>query len=248
MYRPLLLASTLLLSATTLFAQEPDSRYEIGASVGSLVYQGDLAPSPAGSYRTVRPMFSAWGARHLSNKLSVRAGLMLGSLHGDDALFETPEWRKQRALSFTAAVTEVSAMAVWDVSGGRTALSPYIFGGVGYAFTRIQRDASHFNTTYFLNDKATEGLAKDLTRTPPKGFTVVPVGAGLRYAVSDYLSVHAETVYRLSHTDYLDGFSQAGNPKLYDHYQSFSVGLSYRFDGFGDGAGRSGQGCPVLRP
>jgi opacity protein-like surface antigen len=245
-----LLLLSLFAGTSSLFAQAPEGRFELGVSGGALIYQGDLIPSPAGSYRTLRPMFSVWGTRYLSNKLSVRASLMRGSLHGDDALFQTPEWRKERALQFSTSLTEVSAIAVWDVSGGRSALAPYVFAGVGYTFTSIQRDASHFNRAYFGGDKVTEGLAVDLARTPPRSLAVVPVGLGVRYAVTDNLSVLAETNYRLSRTDYLDGFSEAGNPQLNDHYQSYSIGVTYRFDSFGGGGGRRGNsrswGCPVL--
>jgi hypothetical protein len=253
MHRTLLIAAALLGSTGSLFAQDSEPRFEVGAAAGGVIYQGDLVPSPAGSYRTMRGMFSGWIGRSFSNKFSVRGTFMLGSVKGNDALYENPVWRKERALRFDASIAEASALAVWNISGRQSVIAPYVFVGIGYAFTDIRRDASRFNHAYFINDKAAEGLVVDMARTPPKGFAVVPLGIGLRYNISEHLSVITETNYRLSHTDYLDGFSQAGNPKLYDHYQSYLLGLSYRFDGFSIGGvgNRSSnrkslrsQGCP----
>ncbi|RYZ16386.1 MAG: hypothetical protein EOO16_25910 [Chitinophagaceae bacterium] len=96
----------------------------------------------------------------------------------------------------------------------------------------------------------TDGLATDLAQTPARGIPVVPLGAGLRYGLGPSLTLWGETAYRLSHTDYLNGFSQVGNPKRFDHYQSYSIGLSCRFGESLGGlfGGRRNTGCPVLRP
>ena len=249
MLRPLLLAAALG-AAPALFAQT-DTRLEIGAAAGVLVYQGDLTPSPAGSYRTARPAFQLWAARTLSDRLSLRAQWLQGSLHGDDARYASPAWRAERALRFSTRVSELSLLAVYRLNSNG-ALQPYVSAGAGYSLVRVQRDAGRFNTAFFADDKrVTDGLATDLARRPARGIPVVPLGAGLRYQASPSLSVFAETAYRLSYTDYLDGFSEVGNPKRFDHYQSYSIGLSYRLgDGLGSlfGRGRRNTGCPVLRP
>jgi opacity protein-like surface antigen len=225
-------------------AQFTDASYEVGVSAGAVVYQGDLTPSALGSYRTLRPVLNLWGSKRFTQNFSVRANLALGSIHGDDARYSSPEWRKERNLNFTTSITELSALGVWDIDGGRRRFSPYVFAGAGFALVRVHRDASGFNAAYFADDKpATEGLATDLARTTPRLVPVIPIGAGIRYTVNDQWSVHAETSYRLSHTDYLDGFSQAGNPSRYDHYQTWTIGLSYRFGGGGSG----GVGCPVFK-
>ena len=57
---------------------------------------------------------------------------------------------------------------------------------------------------------------------------VFPVGFGLRYGVSNRLAVNAETSYRFTRTDYLDGFSKAVNPLKGDTYSSISIGAIYR--------------------
>ena len=86
------------------------------------------------------------------------------------------------------------------------------------------------------------GLAIDAATNTPRVIPLIPVGAGARYSLTDRFSLTAETNYRLSFTDYLDGFSQAADPKKNDHYFSHSIGLIYSFSGSG---GKSkGLGCP----
>ncbi|RYE00903.1 MAG: hypothetical protein EOP50_02930 [Sphingobacteriales bacterium] len=60
---------------------------------------------------------------------------------------------------------------------------------------------------------------------------------------------HSDPLTHLSFLESaLDGFSEVGNPKRFDHYQSYSIGVSYRFGGGGNFAhGSRNTGCPVLR-
>jgi hypothetical protein len=57
----------------------------------------------------------------------------------------------------------------------------------------------------------------------------VPVGIGIRYSLSQALSITAEAAYRLTFTDYLDGFSKVADPSKNDHYYGLSIGLVYTF-------------------
>jgi opacity protein-like surface antigen len=237
---PICIAASLF--TVPLHAQQSGARYEAGISISSLVYQGDLTPAALGSYRTARIGVAAWGSKQLNNAFSLRANLAIGSLRSDDAAYSTPAWRRQRALNFKASLTELSALGVWDVAGRRSSLSPYVFMGAGLAFVKIRRDYSGFNAAYFAADKAaTDGLAVDISRNVPRVLPVVPLGAGLRYAITPVLSVNAETAYRLTQTDYIDGFSEVANPDRKDQYQSFSIGILYSF-------GKRGKyGCPTVR-
>lgn len=85
------------------------------------------------------------------------------------------------------------------------------------------------------------GLAVDAAKTLPRIIPVVPVGAGVRYALSDRFSLTAETSYRLSFTDYMDGFSKSANPDKNDHYLSHSIGIIYSF-----GKKDKKLGCPSV--
>jgi hypothetical protein len=217
----------LLLPALS-FAQQTDAKYSFGFNAGVYVYQGDLTPERFGSYRTMKPGISLWASKAIVNNISIRGNISIASLKGDESKYDNPDWRKQRNLKFTTPLKEFSLQAVWDVQSIIPRVSTYLFAGIGYSFLNIHRDYSGFNAVYFSNQKnVIDGLATDVATKPPRGIPVVPVGAGVRYSLNNNFSIHAETAYSLTSTDYLDGFSKVANPDRFDHYQSISVGLMY---------------------
>ena len=86
------------------------------------------------------------------------------------------------------------------------------------------------NDEFFVGEpELSQNLAKDLATGPPTLIPVLPVGAGVEFALSPRISVLVETAYRFTPTDYLDGFSKAANPSRLDHYQTHSAGIKYNF-------------------
>lgn len=219
----------LFFGPTLLQAQSPfDSKYEIGINAGTLIYQGDLTPDAVGSFKTPGLVVGLYGSRRLTNKLAARLDLSFGRLRGDDAKYESPDWRQERALKFKTPVTEVAALLVWNALGTDRRFSPYLFAGLGYTFLKIDRDYSRFNYAYFADQGLGEYLQRDIEHDLPRSEFMVPIGVGVRYALTDKLGLNVESAYRHISTDYLDGFSQAGNPKRDDAYFKFSVGVSYQ--------------------
>jgi opacity protein-like surface antigen len=228
------LKNTLILAlpffcSSLLQAQSPfESKYEIGINAGTLIYQGDLTPSDFGSFKTPGLVVGLNGSRRLSNKFAARLDLSFGRLRGDDAKYNEPDWRQERALKFKTPVTEVAALLVWNALGTDRRLSPYLFAGLGYAFLKIDRDYSRFNYAYFADQGLGEELQRDIDHDLPRSEFMVPVGVGVRYALTEKLGLNVESAYRHISTDYLDGFSRAGNPSRDDAYFKFSLGLSYQ--------------------
>lgn len=222
------------------FSQLKSGKYEIGLGGGVFVYQGDLTPSPAGSYRTLSPAINFFVNRIIDKKFYVRGSLFYGGLKGNDAAYSNPEWRPQRALRFNARNLELSALLLYHPLGTDRKLYTYLFGGAGLAFTRITRDWSRFNADYFVRENLQALLNEDLAHQPPKLIPVIPVGGGIRYFLTEKLSVFGETSYRLTRTDYLDGFSKVANPGLTDHYQSHTIGIVWSF------SKRAGLDCPPI--
>ncbi|MBX3255270.1 MAG: hypothetical protein KF862_14110 [Chitinophagaceae bacterium] len=211
-------------------AQIYTSRFEAGINGGVFIYQGDLTPEPLGAYATLKPQFGIFAAYLLNRSFSVRGNFSFGGLKADDAKYNIPEYRKQRAFRFTTPVSEFSGMLVWDILGkngieGRRGFAPYLFTGVGVSLLNIQRDWSNYNAAYFNAESVSEGLVADMAHPVPKMLPVVPVGAGIKYFISGRLAIKAETNYRLMSSDYLDGFSQSVNPGKKDNYYSHSVGI-----------------------
>ena len=222
------------------------SKWQVGINGGVFVYQGDLTPSTLGSYKTLQPAAGFYISRILNPSFILRTNLAFGKLAGSDARYKEPAYRQQRNLSFSSPVTEVSELLVWNMFGNNgneigNRFSPYLFGGAGVNFLNVSR-TSNLNKTFFANEpQVAIGLARDLTRTPPKAILVLPVGAGVEYYLTPQLSLTAETNFRYTFTDYLDGFSRVANPAKKDFYQSHTIGLVFKF------GKKNGLDCPVIK-
>jgi len=214
---------------------------EAGISIGAFVYRGDLTPASIGSYRTASWNANLFVNRVLNDRVSVRANLALGRLAGNDAAYAKPGWRQQRAFRFGASITEASALLVWNKWGSSRKVTPYLLGGAGLSFVNIHRDWSSFNADYFSRENLSARIAEDASRNPPGIIPVLQGGAGLRYTLTDRISLAAETTLRFTRTDYLDGFSIAANSERNDHYASHTIGIIYRF------GKQSGIDCPVVK-
>lgn len=238
-------------SVSVVYAQN-GYKWMVGINAGALIYQGDLTPSGAGSYKTATPVFGLSVAKIMSPYFAIRGHAAFGKLNGDDAAYEKPAWRKSRALNFSTPVTELSAQMVWNPFGNNSnelgmRFTPYLFAGAGVNFVNITRDYSRLDTTVFsFNSKTQQGLQQDAAASLPRSLFILPVGAGLSYYLGSRWSLNYEFNFRYTFTDYLDGFSYVANPRQKDYYHSHTMGLVYRFGGSG-GSGSDKLGCPVMK-
>ncbi len=208
-------------------------KYELGFGIGAFVYQGDLTPNRFGSFRTMRPGFQLFITKIVSPSLGLRTNLAIGSLHADESIYKTPAWRQARNFAFKSRVWELSELAVWypmKDNAEAKGIHPYLFGGGALSFVKIKRDYSRYDPEYFnaLPSDVTARLAEDINHSLPKVLPEIPMGVGVRYGISERLSVTAEGTYRLLYTDYLDGFSLAANPDKNDHYHTVMISAVYR--------------------
>lgn len=221
-------------------------KWQVGINGGVFIYQGDLTPSALGSYKTMQPAVGLYVSRILNPSFILRTNLAFGKLMGADASYKNPAYRRQRNLSFSSPVTEISLLFVWNMFGNNgnqigNRFSPYVFGGTGVSFLNVSR-SSNLNKTFFANEPNVEiGLAQDLNKTPPKTIYVLPVGAGVEYYLFPNLSVTAETNFRYTFTDYIDGFSRVANSAKNDFYHSHTIGLVFKFNK------RNQLDCPVIK-
>lgn len=230
----------LIASSHQCFSQAGTSKYEFGLTGGVFIYQGDLTPSQLGSYRTPGWNLNLFVNRIITTKFTARLNLAAGKIRGDDAAYSKPEWRQQRNFNFQSSVWELSALALYTVLE-KNRMKAYVFGGAGISKLNVRRDWSKFNGEFFSTEpELQQKLATDVAHHTPTIIPVAPLGAGAEYALNDKLSLLLETCYRLTTTDYIDGFSKAANPSRLDHYQSHSAGVKYRF------GKRSGVDCPAV--
>lgn len=246
-FAKLSLAAILCLSAFTLPAQFKLSNVELGADINNFIYQGDLTPPKIGSLKTMTWGLDIYGSYKLNSKFSLKTQLLFGSLKGDESRYSKPAYRQQRNFAFTTPVTEISENIVWNIvppaTQGGARLTPYLSAGVGYAFLHIRRDYSRFNAAYFGPESfVTIGLGVDTMHSVPGGLLVLPVSAGLRYALTNKWSLNLETTYRLNSSDYLDGFSQSANTERKDHFFTNAIGVIYTF-----GKASNMLKCPTVK-
>ena len=233
-------------SISSAMAQLNLSKWQVGINGGIFIYQGDLTPSPIGSYRTLSAGFGLYISRVLNPSFLLRTNIARGTIKGSDGAYFSPWWRKERNFRFSSTITEISELVVWNIfanndNGSDRRFSPYLFAGGGVSFLKIQRDYSNMNKSFFnTGSEVAAGLAVDMATKPPSTILVLPAGAGVEYYVSPRISITAETTFRYIFTDYLDGFSQAANPKRKDFYHSHTVGLVYKF------GKKDPYRCPVI--
>ena len=222
-------------------AQQP-SKYSVGINFGTFIYNGDLSPWKAGSWKTPAFVWGLTAHRNISSTMAARLELNFGKLRGDEAKYVHPEYHQYRAFAFNSNVTEIVLAAEYRPLGNDKKVSPYVFGGVGYAGMKISRDYSRFNADYFINEPLLkEGLAQDIATSPPNAVAIFPVGLGLKYAINHKFSLHGEAAHRFSRSDYIDGFSKAANTDLKDSYTKYSVGVSMSI------GNTDAYACPAIR-
>ena len=215
-------------------AQISQSKWQIGANAGYIVYQGDLTPKLLGNYNTLKPTVGINISRILSPSFKLRTALSSGKLVGNEILYSKPAFRQERNLRFSSPVTEISEILVYNFLdksyNNNRKFSLYIFAGVGVSFLKIDRFPNDTSTIYLENEiGAALKLSLDLQTTLPKSTWVIPIGLGVEYSVSPSVSVNAEINFRFTGTDYLDGFSKVANPNSNDRYYSSVLGIIYKF-------------------
>lgn len=218
--------------------------YEAGINLGAYMYQGDLTPHRLGAIETIRPGIGIFGTRIINKSFSARLMFVAAKLAADESIYPVPDWRQQRNFSFDGTVKELTVSFHWNIFGTNyddARYEPYVFVGVGGSMTSTNRNYSRVNWNYFgENSEVQTGLAADLTTSTRRIIPVAPVGAGVRYHISDRIVLNLEGAYRFMRNDYLDGFSKSANPGLNDHYMSLTIGAAYKFYG-----GKEKVGCPA---
>ena len=191
-----------LLFASQLIAQP--LRLHIGGGFAN--YNGDLQ-ARAFTLNQAQGVVSAGATFNITPKLTIRSDYSFARLGADDKqnskLFN-------RNLNFKTIVTELSLVGEYDIFDlSERTWSPYVFAGVGlFKFSPYTMDQA--NQKVFLHGVGTEGqgLAQYPDREVYKKTQLnLPVGGGVKYAISPDIYIAAELGFRKLFTDYLDDVS-----------------------------------------
>lgn len=181
-------------------------------------YSGDLNRGPAlGNTRIAGNLIYRI---NLSQIVSLKFGLLLGSVAGDDdqpldALAEERQYAFKHNLQELSLAFEYHFLDYLS-DKTRNKFSPYAFLGLGFMHV------GNVGPTY-----------EDFSKIQP----VIPMGGGLKYRIGKQFTLTGEVGARKTFFDYLDGISdgdtalklnyQFGNPNDKDWYFYTGVSLTY---------------------
>jgi hypothetical protein len=223
------------------------NRVEIGLNFGPTFFLGDLGGHAGYGTTFVKDlnmpltklMKGAFISISPNEWLGFRVAAQYTYLAGEDKIIVTngrPEsFRKGRNLDFRSNVWEVyGAIEFFPLmylhrgeEDYEPKIRPYVFGGAGVFHFNPQGSLTDQNgnkTWHYLQPLHTEGegFAEFPERKNYKLTQVnVPVGAGLKYLLTDNVNLSAELLYRKTFTDYIDDVSTTYiDYHLFDKYLS----------------------------
>lgn len=150
----------------------------------------------------------AGGTFNITDKFALRSDYSFAHVGADDKL-NKPALRV-RNLNFKTIIQELNLMGEYDILNiSDHRLTPYVFAGIGvFKFSPYTADSS--GNKVFLVGLSTEG--QGLTEYPgrkvyKKTQFNIPLGGGIKFALSEDLYVGFEIGVRKLFTDYLDDVS-----------------------------------------
>ncbi len=212
--------------------------YEVGGGLGTSVYSGDIIrkidPGQAGLQGTL------FGKRNFDNVWSLKLGVSVAQLMAADSIQPIDAMASLRNAYVDGRITEFSALMEFNFLDyvnhkSEFKFSPYAFFGLGYSFVQgegrinasLPAEDYHFNTL------------------------VIPFGGGVKYLLSNQLTLGMELGFRPTTSDLLDKLDSTlpalaryntpidptsqplakgmnyGNPNTKDWYYFLGVTLSY---------------------
>lgn len=181
---------------------------EFGVTAGAAHYFGDL--NNRANINRPKIALGAFFRRQFGNYISARIMGHYAKLGYSD-IYSKNEYQKSRNLSFNSDIFELAIVGDFNFfkfipTDPRHSFTPYASLGVG--FMTYDPYAYYNGEKVYLRPLNTEGQTFYQGRKA-YGTTalVVPVGFGVKYAISDKVNLSFEVNYRFTTTDYLDDVS-----------------------------------------
>lgn len=199
-------------------------------------YHGEIQKKKL-TFDQSNPVFAVGATLDITNKLLLRSEYSFTKLQGDDkrGIY------KARNLNFKTYIQEGNLLLEYNLFNlYEKKLTPYIFSGFGlFRFSPYTTDS--LNKKVYLVSLHTEGQGfpeypdrKVYKRTQFN----IPIGGGLKYAISDDVQFGFEYGLRILFTDYLDDISKTYVDEniLRTRAGQTAVDLSYRADELKNGS------------
>lgn len=182
---------------------------EVGITAGAAHYFGDLNTRAA--LNRPKPALGIFFRKQFGNYTGLRISAHYAQIGYSDT-YSKNNYQKTRNLSFNSNIWELAVQGDFNffkfIPGDPEHLfTPYVTLGVGvfnydpYAYLDGKK--------VFLRPLGTEGQnVKYLNRTPYNTMGIcIPIGAGIKYNISDKMNLSFEIAHRVTNTDYLDDVS-----------------------------------------
>ncbi len=181
---------------------------EFGVTAGAAHYFGDL--NNRGNINRPKIALGAFFRRQFGNYISARIMGHYAKLGYSD-IYSKNEYQKSRNLSFNSDIFELAIVGDFNFfkfipTDRYHTFTPYASLGIG--FMTYDPYAYYNNEKVYLRPLNTEGQTFYNGRKS-YGTTaiVVPIGFGVKYAISPKVNLSFEVNYRFTNTDYLDDVS-----------------------------------------
>ena len=185
--------------------------FELGGLLGAANYQGDLSNNSSALYlKETHLAAGAFGAYNMNDWLALKLSFSYATISGTDANSNNEAVRR-RNLNFRSPIYELGLTLEFNIPGFdpynlNKPFSAYVFGGIGYSWFKPTADFG--GSKVALQPLGTEGQGLPGYPNPYRLSTLVlPMGVGLKYALTDKLSLGFELGARRAFTDYLDDVS-----------------------------------------
>ncbi len=161
--------------------------FHAGVFGGLTNYHGDVVDKGYG--RFTKPAIGITGNYEISGRVSLRAGLTLGKIAGDDKY--NAESVRIRNLNFESKITEFSLLGEFHVFNLKNIRwTPYAFAGFAlYHFNPYTFDSGGIKT--FLKPLSTEGQGIAGYNTKEYSLTqlALPFGGGIKYSINENIRI-----------------------------------------------------------
>lgn len=227
-FKTLLICLAQLGSVFFALSAQAQNTSELGVGIGGLNYKGDL--SPAYQFENNRPALTVFYRKDISVPITLRGAFTGGLLQANDENVQgvndaTAPLHNYRKATMKGGLAELSAVLEYnffDFHNRRDKIhfSPYLFIGVAGFYANTKTD---FNNET-LNSLNTKGGMLGVA---------IPLGMGLKYALSPRWNLGVEAGARKTFTDDLDHLSDqnalVANRHTRDWYFYNGVSISYTF-------------------
>lgn len=219
-------------------------KWEVGLNFGPTFFLGDLGGNHGKGTTFIKDvnlnltkfMKGAFITMYPANWIGLRVAAQYTYVKGEDYIINTDGvhelWRKQRNLDFRsnmleayAAIEILPTILFKKYDDYKPFIKPYGFIGIGIFHFDPQGSivgANGVRTWHKLHSLRTEGQGMaEYPDKKPYNLTQlnIPMGFGIKVALTDRISTSLELLYRKTFTDYIDDVSTTYiDPDLFDVY------------------------------